>query len=217
MKNSKMTKFIATLALCLFANVSQATLITEITHDFGTDVGKILPAGGVDGSSGCNTISADWITVTDKKDCNRFYDYFDLSNVDYDSIDSFTLSLTFSDTNRGSWFPLEDWRVMAASSGSNADKDNMQDIDRVSGMSSQDFIFNGSNTKASVFNDILVRKQFAFWLGDEAWFSNSFNLSSATLKIEGTPALTSTTVPEPNMIALFALGLFFMSRTKSKK
>lgn len=214
-------KFATTVGLVLSASAAFAAPVTQtITHNYGTGAGKVAPTYGGD----CG-MTANSVTVRDSLTggcTNRFSDSFSFTG--FDSVDSFTLTLSFSGTAN----ILEDWKVRP---GSNAWSANDQayknlpwnifdialpallfDMPNSTAATTATFVFNagnlngnasGAGTLDDVFSQIVSEGKFQLWFADQGITSNSFTLNSASLTIAGTTA----SVPEPASLALAGLAL----------
>ena len=205
MKNL-MSKLVAVTTLSLVATFSQAALIettTDIVHNYGSDTGNYSPTSLISANS-CDTLNADSVRIYDtSRGCGRFYDNFDFSALDFASVDSFELSLTFSGISRFSF--VEDWNVRPGASASNYAYTDDQSI-------STSLLFDETNVDNDTFQDILDTQNFTLMFAEETWFGDNFYLTSATLTVKG-----AVEVPEPAPLALFSLGLFVLGVAQKRK
>jgi hypothetical protein len=135
---------------------------------------------------GNDVLGAGFVTVSDKSTF-RFEDSFNFSGLNYDSITSFKLTLTFSDTNKTFWgVSTEDWRVRPGGS------DTLVDMNNVGSQTTQTFTITSS---FDTFQGMVTNKNFYFWLADEAFGANDFKLYSATLEIIGTQSAAAVPIP----------------------
>lgn len=191
------------VATVLLAGPAHASLIGTITHDYGS-AGHV--PGGLQSGGSCDTLNSSSVTIRNTSGCQRFFDSFDLSGLAYDNIDSFSLSVTFSDTANSIMFgliPTEWWRVRPASSavdGSNITGSSLG-IDRSANLATNTFTFDDT---LDVFGDILDGEAFYLWFSHVGLGTQSFNLYSASLEVYGT---AQAAVPEPAMLSLMGLGL----------
>lgn len=207
---------ISALLFSVFATSANAAIVTlgTIDKDYGSAIGRGDKAST--GGNSCDTLNATSITVRDSgpKNCARFSDTFDFSNMNYKTIDNLKLTLNFSNTNDYNLFlgfiPVaEDWRlIIADSAGQSSNK--LLDMANKNGAYSQSFMINAS-THANVFGNISSNGKFQMWFGDEAWGNNNFKLNSATLEVTG------TAVPEPSSIALFGISMLGVALVRRRK
>ncbi|MCC5886363.1 MAG: hypothetical protein JJT88_08005 [Gammaproteobacteria bacterium] len=191
----------AVAALLLIGTAANATLLTTISHDYGTGPGQVSTPSL--GAGTCDTLNSDSITITNSSGCQRFFDVFDFSGVAYDSISGFELTLTYSDARAGFW-GLQPWRVRPASSPTEA---VTLTSEQPSLGSSNDLVTNtfAFEPSLSIFDDILAGEAFYLWFNATAGGAQSFNLFSADLAIFGEPATSA--VPTPATLALLLGGL----------
>ena len=209
-------KIAAITSLSLIATFSQATLIGSITHDYGSQ--QYIASSLVSGGS-CDTMNSDSVTIRNTtSNCQRFYDLFDLSSINYDTIDYFELTLSFSATNNISWDfwnNYEQWAARPASSTS-VGATTQSNINRKSNLFTQTLTFNSSNT--NVFTDILANETFYLWFSHNGFGQQSFNLADAKLDVFGTLQVAAVTdVPEPAPLALLSLSLIALALGKRRK
>ena len=222
MKNRVLNKFISVVALCFVANASQAALIhtsVDLVHDYGNGVGKYSP-NSLNSSNTCDTLNSNFVTVTDSSSCGRFYDYFDFSVADFASITSLELTLDFSGAGNGRFWS-EDWNVRP---GASASQGSGYDYGHDVNITSSVITFDASNLGSTIFANMLVNERFTLMFAEESWFNDNFELYSASLTVNGQTqevvlpqSNPATKVPEPSMLALFGLGLLFISRVKLRK
>lgn len=215
MKNI-LKKIVPVLLLAVCAGAANASIITlgSIDKNYGNAASRGDLANTGPGS--CDKVNATSITVYDTSMCRRFSDTFDFGHLEYKSIDSLDLTLSFSKTNDSASFIFfrvyEDWRVKIADTSVHASQFTM-DMKNSSGLTTQLFHID-AKSHPDVFTNIVSNGKFQLWFGEESILSSNFNLSAASLQINGTP------VPEPSSIALFGiamLGAGAASRARSKK
>ncbi|MDN3919656.1 hypothetical protein [Roseateles violae] len=192
---------LAALAITAAGAASASTVLGTITHNYGNGVGDVAPTAG----AACG-LTANYVTVKDAA-CNgqRFVDVFNFSGLGYKSIDSFTLTLSFD----GAGAIAEDWFVRPAT-GTAASADfwttgvlngyrNFEFWDTtIIGNTERTFTFTASSL--DLFSAIVKSGHFDLWFAEESIGSDSFNLASAKLQVNGT-------VPEPSGLALAAVAL----------
>ena len=180
---------------------------TPIFHDYGSDSGKIDPGGN-------DPVYADYVKIWDNSS-SRFYDNFDFSDMGFEEIDSFDLTLDFSDTGDTIFFgllPTEDWNARpAGDNGSGL----LFDMYNSQARTQQTFSFNSNNL--DVFDEIIDNQSFGLWFAEEtgSWTgADSFKLYSASLDINGTQ---TAPVPEPATILLLGAGLGGLVTVRGRK
>ncbi|WP_416308269.1 hypothetical protein [Neptunicella sp. SCSIO 80796] len=226
MKNL-ISKFAAVTTLSLITTFSQAALIGSIAHDYGSQ--QYVPSS-LNAANSCDTLGADSVNINDTASgCGRFYDYFDFSSIEFDEVEKFVLTLTFSNAfdleideveiDLGFFsftvdMPnVEFWMVRpgaSASSGSGYDYDHDQAI--LSNVFTGEFTFDETNTGNTIFQNMLDNRNFSLMFAEESIGSDNFNLYDAKLDIYGTAQ-----VPEPAPLTLFLLGLMTLGLTRLRK
>lgn len=217
---SSLTRVLLGLVLTLgLSTTLQAApiLIGSVSKDYGTGPGQVGWAGGSGGT--CDTLNANSITIRDSSGCQRFWDTFNFSALDYDSIDHFQLTLTYSDISGPGICAFgsctgERWAIRPAQSGSTA-TDNLSGHLSQVGATPTTTTFTISNSNyADVFNTIVNQGVFHLWFAESSLGNDNFNLYSASLNVFGTAPVAQATVPEPGMLGLLALGLLGLARVR---
>ncbi len=210
----------ATLVAGFLAPSVQASLIHTITHDYGSDYAPTSQTAG-----SCDTLNADHVTVAvpgiSNRNCARFYDVFDFQALDFDSIDSFSLTLEFSDTSSGSVLTELlstalnlGWHLRPALSGSVDSDQSLRLSITGASVTTQSFTFDSS---LNIFSDILTNQTFAIWMAQQSAHSSNpnFKLYGARLDIYGT-ATPAAQVPAPATLALLGVGLLALRLRRAK-
>lgn len=185
-----------------FASMASAAPVSlgSIEHAYGTAGGRVAPtiSSVYHPGGNCDTLNAANITVkaTSSSTCNRFADIFDFSVFDYDSITSFSVTLTFNNA-RGA---LESWNVRGA--GNYVQTANS--FGTLNNSGTQTFTYGSSNSN---FATMLSGEQFVLSFAQTglAGSSSNFTLTSAKVEVFGEAAMAA--VPEPASLALIGLGL----------
>ena len=202
MKTSLFAGAVAMMAGLAFS--VQAALIGTITHDYGHSY-----AAPSLGSDTCDALNLNSITVTNGEGCQRFYDIFDFSHLNFASIDKFELTLSYDLAadivcrwifclDRNNWYARP---AIDAEDGSG----NFRFVNSrlQSGTQTATIMFDSS---LDVFTQIVDSESFYLWFSRSTG-RNSFDLYSASLSVFGTPASDTTPVPAPATLALLGLGL----------
>jgi len=194
------------LASCVFSSQAGATVLGSVEKNYGSAVGR--DGGGQNDFKSCDKINATSVSVFDTASgCNRFRDEFDFSGLNYASIDSFDLTLSFSNTNDFTKISIlkffEDWNVRIAESATVGSKVL---LDMTNSTNTVTQTFNISATSHSdVFANIVKNGKLGLWFSDDSAYTADFNLNNATLVVNGTAAAAD--VPEPASIALFGVAM----------
>lgn len=204
MKTSLFAGVVGLMAGLAFS--AQAALIGTITHDYGSDHGFSAPSLG---GASCDNLHSNFLEIRTPgffgpaAGCQRFYDVFDFSDLNFDEIHRFELTLSFS--NAQGW--IKDWHARPASSAKT--EDGSEQLFRLSStgdsLTSQTFSFDSS---LDVFDSIVTNQSFYLWMAQESFAfgtSQNFRLYDATLRVFGSEQTTS--VPAPATLALLGLGL----------
>ncbi|GHE92158.1 PEP-CTERM sorting domain-containing protein [Thalassotalea profundi] len=221
MKNL-MSKFVAVTTLSLVATFSQATLIettVDIVHNYGD---TYTPTSIANGNNPCDSLTSNAVHINDDSagtNCGRFYDYFDFSAFDFESVDYFSLSLTFSDVNDDARYWLffndrEDWNVRVGASASSSNNGYGYSYDK--NIENGTFIYNENTMDSAVFQRMVTDQNFTLMFSEESnsfGLADDFYLSSATLSITG----QTTQVPEPAPLALFSVSLIALGLMRKRQ
>lgn len=214
---------VAGLTLSAFVQASPILLDT-ITHNYGSQH-YVPDSVKANKNPNCDSAAQDWLVIKDRNNgCQRFYDNFSFADLAYQSIDSFELLLSYSDTNNLWGLPIigEKWQVRPGVSSSTAG-DQYFDLKLVGNTITAD-IFTFTRNNLAIFDQIVNAKNFSLWFAEDAWGANDFRLYSASLNVYGsapqiTPQNPDTTVavPAPAGIALFGLGLTLLGFARRNK
>lgn len=190
------------LASCAFS--AQAAVLGSVEKNYGSATGR--DGIGANSFKSCDNAAATSVNITDKASCNRFRDVFDFSGLEYTSIDSFDLTLTFSGTNDytsliGRKY-YEEWNVRIADSATHG-SNTLMDMANSTAATTQTFSFNAA-THSDVFANIVKNGKLELWFSDNSAFTANFNLMNASLVVNGVAAAA---VPEPTSIALFGVAM----------
>ena len=194
----------------LFSAAATASPVSlgSVEHLYGTGAGRQLSSimGIYHPGGNCDTANKNSITVkaTLSSSCNRFADAFDFSSIDFDSINHFALTLSFSGA-RNQWAGLERWNVRGAS---NYTQSATTLDSQLIGTGTQTFVFDSSDL---LFTDMVTANNFVFSFQTGGGMLMKFDLKSAKLEVFGTPAAVAVAqVPEPGSLALLGLSALAM-------
>jgi hypothetical protein len=197
----------ATAALALLSGTAGAATLETYTNDYG--IGKADPTGN-------DVLNTDSVTVSDQS-TGRFQDSFDFSALVYDTIDSFELTLTFDNARPafGSFlgfpFAIEQWDVRLLGSDSPGQSDDI--FAGMADASSPQTFTVTSASGGDVFATAIANSTFSFGFAESAGFPNAFDLFSASLTINGTPAI----IPLPAGLPLLLAGLGGLAFLRKRK
>ncbi len=191
---------VAVLGVAAWAAAQAAPVsLGTVEHLYGTDGGRQLssimsifhPGGN------CDTANAATLTVraTSAASCNRFADAFDFSSINFQTIDHFELTITFTGARDG----LERWNVRGSS---NYVESALNFGSQLNASGTQTFVVGNS---LGLFGNIVSAENFmvSFAQTGLGGTSSNFNLSSARLEVFGTRG----ELPEPGSLALVGLSL----------
>jgi len=205
----------ALLIACAASANASVIELGSVDKNYGSAAGYVNPNAGV--RKPCDKLNTNSITVKDTASgCSWFSDVFDFSALGTKNIESFDLTLTFSNTNDvfalGSTRTYEDWRVMVGDSATH--KSTVQlDMTNSTAAVTQTFHIDAT-THADVFSSIASNGKFYLSFRDDSWLSSEFILRSASLQVN------AADVPEPASIALFGVamaGAAFARRRRTAK
>lgn len=219
MKNAVYSILLVT-GLTFSINVQAApVLLGSIEHNYGKDI--YVPKS-ITSNNSCDKAENNYLVIHNKNNCGRYYDNFDFSGLNYDLIDHFVLTVSFSHTNSGNWFSglfgnYENWHVRPAVSAQTAS--NFTTALTRLGNNPSELSFTFNNT-LDVFRQIVDAKNFSLWMAHEGVGQQNFRLYNASLDVFGFEPQVSTNpvaVPAPAGIALFGLGLTLLGLARRNK
>lgn len=209
MKNAVYSILLVT-GLTFSINVQAApVLLGSIEHNYGKDT--YVPKS-ISSNNSCDRAENDYLVIHNKNNCGRFYDNFDFSGLNYDLIDHFVLTVSFSHTNNGNWLSAllgnyESWHVRPAVSAQTPSDFSIALTRLGNNPNELSFVFNNT---LDVFSQIVDAKNFSLWMAHEGLGQQNFRLYNASLDVFGFEPQATTNpvaVPAPAGIALFGLGL----------
>jgi len=206
----------ALLLVCAAAANASVINLGTVDKNYGSasDRGATASTGAW---KSCDKLNNGSVSVYDTTGCTRFSDTFDFSGMKYDSIDSFDLTLTFSNTNDYQSVSIlkfyEDWRVRVADSATHG-SDVLMKMTRSTDAITQIFHIDAT-THADVFSTIATNGQLHLWFADESWVVSNFNLLNASLQVNGTAAAAD--VPEPASLALFGVAMLGAAAARRRR
>lgn len=202
--------FCAVLAVFGLGSVAVQATPVELSS-FSKDYGLNKDLAASMANSGCKeSVDNAWVIRSNRLNCTGYFETFDLTSVLAESIDSITLTISYSDTNRGpnntGHQHHENWHMQLLNAelmpiGTSAA------LVRTNAIYQQTFTFNSAQ---ALFNDILAGNALSFLFTHKGNGTQDFNLYSAQLTVFGTPLPVvnpSNPVPAPTGILLFGLGL----------
>lgn len=199
-----MTKYALPALLLACAASANAGVINLGTVDknYGSAKGYVNPNTGV--RKPCDKLNLNSITVKDTASgCTWFSDAFDFSALGTRNIESFDLTLTFSNTNDsfalGPTRTYEDWRVLVGDTATSKSAVEMDMINSLA-LTTQTFHID-AKSHVDVFSQIAANGKFYLSFRDDSWLSSDFSLRSASLQVN------AADVPEPSSIALFGVAM----------
>lgn len=184
------------LAAALAAPAAEAATLGVFTRDYGSGPGRIDPGGN-------DVLATGHVTVSDQS-TSRFFDSFDFSSLTYSSIDSLTLTLSFSGAGP-SFVPFEAWAVrVQGSNASSSSDDRFAALTDAASPQSVTLTLAADVLGVNAFAHSLATEQLTFWFSEFTPGADSFRLVSASLTVSGTPA--AVPLPAAGGLLLGALG-----------
>ncbi|MFA9229791.1 MAG: VPLPA-CTERM sorting domain-containing protein [Microgenomates group bacterium] len=186
---------IATLGLAAQANAAPV-LLDSYLHSYGTNAGHLDPAGS-------DFVGPDYVQVSDGS-TQRFSDAFNFSALDYDTISSFNLTLTFRDAGP-SVFPAELWAVRVQGANPASALDDLFALLTGNSWTQQITTVNAATDLFTVnaFAHTLATETFSFWFSEFTSGRDKFTLASAKLDVYGTAPVP---LPAGGLMLVGALG-----------
>jgi len=185
-------------ALALASLSVQAAPVTSIEKLYGSGAGRDATAST--GAGSCDDLNKKSITVRDTASgCARFHDAFDFSAIDFERVDRFELTLSFSATAI-----FEEWAVQPGASGSLRSGATFELTESLFS-TTQTFTFDST---LDIFDDIVDAGSFHLWFAEKTGGSDRFTLQSARLDVYGEVRQPTQVVPEPGSLALAGLAIF---------
>lgn len=195
------TAILGALALAVWTAPASAAQLAVFTHDYGQ--GQYNPRGN-------DPLGPDYVEISEASS-RPFRDRFDFRNqiAAGATIDSIELTLDFADAGPSFFFglfPLETWQVRVTGSNNGSQADDFV-ADLVDADAPMTFVLDASTDTGGVdaFARAVQRERLTFQFQEPGFINfDTFRLFSATLTINGTPAVVP--VPVPGLMLLAGLG-----------